>query len=298
MSNTTGKPKRKKNLLDSLGSGYVDQPKKTVQTLSEEEVNSVITQPNILSPYAFDKKMEVKDKKRKSEDHQELSKRIKLDSALEEEFCEFHQTNLSRLVVFDVETTGFSKDDQIIEIGAIEIVNGRITGNMFHSMIRLPEGLVVNKHAKTVHNISEELLLREYNSQYYDSKEVLSRFLSFVNGCALVAHNLAFDERMLRQDAVKNGLEQILLKSTENSFCTMSFFKRAFSNKSCDLDSVCFYFGVDSSVRDRFGHNALSDAMLTAKIFVYYDELVRCGSEMKTFKNQVNETPNATNKDV
>jgi DNA polymerase III epsilon subunit-like protein len=46
--------------------------------------------------------------------------------------------------------------------------------------------------------------------------------------------------------------------------------------KNCryDLDSVCHYFGIDTSIRDRFGHNALGDCILTAKVYAYYPELV------------------------
>ncbi len=40
------------------------------------------------------------------------------------------------------------------------------------------------------------------------------------------------------------------------------------------MESVCHYFGIDSSIRDRFGHNALGDCILTAKIYSYYPELV------------------------
>jgi DNA polymerase-3 subunit epsilon len=118
----------------------------------------------------------------------------------------------ARLIAFDVETTGFATDDCIIEIGAVEILAGRQTGVQFHSFVNA----VKRSHplAQRVHSIPEEVLLASPPIE-----QVLLDFLNWVciNGgpfskreCAsdigqvgdsvLVAHNLAFDLRMLRQE--------------------------------------------------------------------------------------------------
>ena len=89
-------------------------------------------------------------------------------------------------VVFDTETTGFTPfNDQMIEIGAVKIKNGEITGR-FDELInpgrKLPEKIV------ELTNITDEMLIN------CDTEEnVVKRFMEFVKDLPMVAHNAKFD---------------------------------------------------------------------------------------------------------
>lgn len=94
-----------------------------------------------------------------------------------------------RVICFDVETTGFSSEDGIIELGAIEMVDGKRTGIMFQSYVS-PK-MQVNIFASQVHGLTNKHL-----SSAPPIDEVLPRFLNWIGDAPLVAHNARFDLRM------------------------------------------------------------------------------------------------------
>lgn len=63
-----------------------------------------------------------------------------------------------RVVVFDVETTGFGPTDSLIEIGAVEVVEGRRTGVLFRSHIRPHASSVMHPMARACHNLTDAFL--------------------------------------------------------------------------------------------------------------------------------------------
>ncbi|MCQ2574596.1 MAG: ribonuclease H-like domain-containing protein, partial [Alphaproteobacteria bacterium] len=97
---------------------------------------------------------------------------------------------MSRVVCFDIETTGldFIHGDRCIEIGAVELVDGKLTKNTFHEYIN-PEGKVIPAESYMVHKISNAFL---------DDKPIMAvvapKFLEFIGDSKIVAHNgLDFD---------------------------------------------------------------------------------------------------------
>jgi len=103
-------------------------------------------------------------------------------------------------VVFDIETTGFDKEnDKIIEIGAVKVVNGEITER--YSTFINPKVPIPARIEELTH-ISDEMVM--------DSPEidvVLPEFLAFCKDCVLVAHNASFDTGFIRNKAEKLGLD-------------------------------------------------------------------------------------------
>ena len=102
----------------------------------------------------------------------------------------------SRIVVLDTETTGLNPEQghRIIEIGCVELVNRRFTGNRFHVYIN-PER-AIDDGAIEVHGITNEFL--EDKPRFAG---VAEDFLTFVQGSELVIHNAPFDgthNRILR----------------------------------------------------------------------------------------------------
>ncbi|MBO5351828.1 MAG: PolC-type DNA polymerase III [Lachnospiraceae bacterium] len=110
------------------------------------------------------------------------------------------QTLDAASVVFDIETTGFDKEnDKIIEIGAVKIVNGEIVDK--YSTFINPKVPIPARIEELTH-ISDDMVL--------DSPEIeviLPQFFEFCKDCVLVAHNASFDTGFIRNKADKLGLE-------------------------------------------------------------------------------------------
>lgn len=101
-------------------------------------------------------------------------------------------TAITRQIVLDTETTGMNQigahyeGHKIIEIGAVEVVNRRLTGNNFHVYLK-PDRLV-DPEAFGVHGIADEFLLDKPTFA-----EVADEFMDYIRGAELVIHNAAFD---------------------------------------------------------------------------------------------------------
>ena len=93
-----------------------------------------------------------------------------------------------RQIVLDTETTGIDprQGHRIIEIGCVELVNRRLTGNTFHVYIN-PQRLI-EQEAIEVHGITNEYLLDK--PVFAD---IAADFAQFINGAQLVIHNAPFD---------------------------------------------------------------------------------------------------------
>ena len=167
-----------------------------------------------------------------------------------------------RQIVFDLETTGFRFDEghRIVEIGAIELVHGAITGKSFHAYVNperdVPQG------AYDVHGLSETFL-RDFPT-FVDGR-VAPAFLDFVGEAELIAHNgKSFDLPFMNAEltaaklpALKNDLVDTLLLA-----------RRKFPGSPASLDALCARFGIDTKERERDGHGALLDSRLLAEVYV------------------------------
>ncbi len=93
-----------------------------------------------------------------------------------------------RQIVLDTETTGLEpeQDHRIIEIGCVEMVDRRLTGNNFH--VYLQPDRVIDAGAIEVHGITNEFL--EDKPRFPDIAE---DFLAYITGAELVIHNAPFD---------------------------------------------------------------------------------------------------------
>lgn len=161
-----------------------------------------------------------------------------------------------RIIVLDVETTGFSRSDSLIEIGAVELVNGRRTGCLFQSHMRPHSSSTIHPLARQVHNVSDAFLADQPSANW-----VLSKFLAFVGDSPLVAHNADFDMRMLCQD-----LDRYQLPLPGNSvFCTMRYEKRRGARSTYTLSACANARKIPLPERL---HGALVDAELCACLFM------------------------------
>jgi DNA polymerase-3 subunit epsilon len=102
---------------------------------------------------------------------------------------------MSRQIVLDTETTGLSAEggDRIIEIGCVELLNRKLTGNNLHFYLN-PER-DSHEDALKVHGISNEFLRDKPKFA-----EVAQEFLDYVQGAEIIIHNAAFDVGFLNKE--------------------------------------------------------------------------------------------------
>ena len=102
-------------------------------------------------------------------------------------------------VVFDIETTGFSaENDRIIEIGAVRVEQGEIT-DKFSVFVnpRTPIPFEIEK----LTGINDEMVMNEPTIE-----EILPKFLEFCKGAVMVAHNAGFDMSFIRKNSERQDL--------------------------------------------------------------------------------------------
>lgn len=159
----------------------------------------------------------------------------------------------TEFVVFDLETTGLISDqDEIIEIGAVKLLNGEII-DKFHSLIK-PNKKIPLKITELT-GITEEMLENEN-----DIKKILPEFLKFIDKSVLVAHNTDFDYPFLR-----DNVRKIYNKEFKQSYIdTLALSKSLLNLKIYKLDNIVKFFKLGSFKH----HRADEDAEVTAKVFL------------------------------
>ncbi|NBS08274.1 MAG: DNA polymerase III subunit epsilon [Betaproteobacteria bacterium] len=165
-----------------------------------------------------------------------------------------------RLIVLDTETTGLSAEngDRIIEIGCVELLNRKITGNHFHHYLN-PER-DSHEDALKVHGISNEFLR---DKPKFDA--IAAAFLDFISGAQLIIHNAAFDVGFLNKELERANLGP-LSGHISGITDTLSMAKEMYPGKRNSLDALCDRLGVDNASRTL--HGALLDAELLADVYI------------------------------
>ncbi|MDR1071175.1 MAG: ribonuclease H-like domain-containing protein [Rickettsiales bacterium] len=168
---------------------------------------------------------------------------------------------MTRIICFDTETTGFdyANGDKIIEIGAIEVMDGKITGRTFHEYIN-PERQI-SADAYNVHKISNAFLA---DKPLFP--EVAKRFLDFAGDGLIVAHNgKGFDFPFINFQLEQCGMPKIPQERQED---TMLMAQRKIAElNSYSLDSIAKYFNISLETRED-AHGALIDTEILAKVYL------------------------------
>jgi len=166
-----------------------------------------------------------------------------------------------RQIVLDTETTGLevSQGHRIIEIGCIELVNRRITGNHWHYYVNPDRA--VDTGAFEVHGISGEFLQDKPRFS-----ELAEEFHSYVAGAELVIHNAPFDVGFLNNEFAL--LESPLAPLEENCgiLDTLLLARQKHPGQKNNLDALCKRYGIDNSNRSL--HGALLDARILAEVYL------------------------------
>ena len=165
-----------------------------------------------------------------------------------------------RQIVLDTETTGLSAEngDRIIEIGCVELLHRKLTGNNLHFYVN-PER-DSHEDALKVHGISNDFLRDKPKFG-----QIADELLNYLAGAELIIHNAPFDISFLNKELQRLGREPIhsLIDSVTDSLVMA---KDMFPGKRNGLDALCDRLGVDNSTRTL--HGALLDAELLADVYI------------------------------
>ncbi|SES72219.1 DNA polymerase III subunit epsilon [Thorsellia anophelis] len=170
----------------------------------------------------------------------------------------------SRQIILDTETTGMNKfgvtyeGHRIIEIGAVEVINRRLTGRHFHVYIK-PDRLV-DFPAFKVHGISDEFL---YDKPEF--KDIFEEFIDFIKGSELVIHNAPFDVGFMDHEFKLLG-QSIKTHDICKVTDSLTLARQLFPGKRNSLDAICSRLGIDNSKRTL--HGALLDAQILADVYL------------------------------
>ncbi len=166
-----------------------------------------------------------------------------------------------RQIVLDTETTGLdpAQGHRIIEIGCVEIVDRRLTGNRFHRYLN-PER-EIEEGAVRVHGITLEELRDK--PRFAD---VADEFLDFVRGAELVIHNAEFDVGFLDHELARLGDGWGRIADHCRVLDTLKLAREMHPGQRNSLDALCRRYGVDASRREL--HGALLDAELLAEVYL------------------------------
>ena len=175
------------------------------------------------------------------------------------------QKSSDRIIVLDTETTGMNmmgvhyEGHRIIEIGAVEVVNRRLTGNNFHVYLK-PDRLV-DPEAFGVHGIADEFLADKPSFA-----DIADEFMAYIDGAELVIHNASFDIGFMDYEFSK--LNRNIPKT--DTFCkvtdSLAMARKMFPGKRNSLDALCSRYEIDNTKRTL--HGALLDSEILAEVFL------------------------------
>ena len=171
-----------------------------------------------------------------------------------------------RYIVLDTETTGLGENAQVVELGAHEIINGKLTGNQFHIYIR--PRVQMDQSVISIHKITNSFYDEYYFDVYESDKQNLLNFSKFLGNSLIFAHNAPFDMGVLNSELKYWGLNEI---PTKRYRCSMRIFMDIigkidikYSNTFTSLTNCCEYFKLKSNNKNF--HNALFDSFMTSRM--------------------------------
>lgn len=166
-----------------------------------------------------------------------------------------------RQVVLDTETTGLepSQGHRVIEIGAIELIDRRPTGERYHQYINPDRE--VEQGALEVHGIDDQFLRGKPRFA-----EISDGFLAFVRGAELIIHNAPFDLGFLNWELSLMNAPQPVLEEQCAVLDTLELAREMHPGMRNSLDALCRRYDVDNSRRDL--HGALLDAGILAEVYL------------------------------
>lgn len=244
--------------------GFDDVP---LDELSENNIQPIVQQNiNTTAEYIPSASQETANDSETSAQKKTKTKKKSKRKALSAEQIQQHivitqatrQLNGERQLILDTETTGFyyQNDDRIIEIGAIEMINRKLTGSSIHIYIQ-PEKEV--GESVNVHGITDEFLL---DKPIFS--EVAHILYDYLKGAEIIAHNASFDMNFLDMEFEQVGFGK--LSDVCAVIDTLAMAKAKHGGQRNSLDALVKRYDIPE--RDRTFHGALLDAEILADVYL------------------------------
>lgn len=165
-----------------------------------------------------------------------------------------------RQIVLDTETTGLNpaSGDRIIEIGCVEMVNRRLTGNNFHYYVN-PER-DSDPGALAVHGLTTEFL-----SDKPKFAEIADALCEYLRDAEIIIHNAPFDVGFLDAEFGRLGRPRFA-SHVQGITDTLVQAKELYPGKRNSLDALCERYGISNAHRTL--HGALLDSELLAEVYL------------------------------
>jgi DNA polymerase-3 subunit epsilon len=170
-----------------------------------------------------------------------------------------------RLIILDTETTGLEpkQGHRLIEVGALEMVNRRLTGKSFHEYVQ-PER-DVPMEAQAVHGITEEFLA---DKALFST--IAEQFIEFITGAELIIHNAPFDLGFLDNELAIAGKMIGKKYPKVSDICkitdSLKLARRKHPGQKNNLDALCRRYGIINTHREL--HGALLDSEILADVYL------------------------------
>ncbi|HER20029.1 MAG TPA: DNA polymerase III subunit epsilon, partial [Chromatiales bacterium] len=165
-----------------------------------------------------------------------------------------------RQIILDTETTGMPVEEghRLIEIGAVELVERRLTHRNYHQYLN--PGRVVDAGAFAVHGLSNDFL--ENKPRF---AEVVDEFLDYVRGAELIIHNAAFDVGFLDAELKRAGYPP-LAEHVDLVTDSLAIAREKHPGQRNSLDALCRRYQIDNT--ERTLHGALLDSEILADVYL------------------------------
>lgn len=179
-------------------------------------------------------------------------------------------TNLDKLfpmVSIDTETTGLRRSERIIEISALKIMPGFVLAERFSTLIN--PGRMIPEEVSNINGITNDMV-----ADAPSFGEIAFSLQSFISGCTVIGHNLAFDLEFLHCSGLilsekakyidTLDIAKKTLKSSSNVSRSDDYFSYDVSDYK--LDTLCYYYGIYRPEKHRAEADALATAALLEKL--------------------------------
>ena len=170
-----------------------------------------------------------------------------------------HRHESDRQLIMDTETTGLDplKGDRIIEVGIVELVGRKFTGEKLHVYINPQRGM--DEEVIRIHGISEAFLT---DKPTFD--QVAQALYDFMDGAEIIAHNASFDMNFLNMEFAKVGMHDFAERVKVTDSLVMA--KQQYPGQKNTLDALVRR--LDVGKQDRTFHGALLDSEILAEVYL------------------------------
>ena len=167
----------------------------------------------------------------------------------------------TRKIVLDTETTGLepASGHRIIEIGCVEVINRRVTGNNYH--IYLQPDREIDVGAMEVHGITNEFLADK--PRFAD---IVEDFVAFIRGAELIIHNAPFDVGFINAELVRAKSPHGKVQEFCSVLDTLAMARQLHPGQKNNLDALCKRYGINNEHREL--HGALLDSEILADVYL------------------------------